>query len=64
VLARGPHIVPIPGMERRAILEDNVAAVDIELTDDELSAIEAVIPGGGVGDRYGQYKLQAVDSAS
>jgi hypothetical protein len=51
-------------MERRAILEDNVAAVDIELADDELSAIEAVIPGGGVGDRYGQYKLQAVDSAS
>jgi aryl-alcohol dehydrogenase-like predicted oxidoreductase len=63
VLARGLNIVPIPGMERQTILEENVAAVDIELTDDELAAIEAVIPGGGVGDRYGSYQLQAVDSA-
>jgi aryl-alcohol dehydrogenase-like predicted oxidoreductase len=63
VLSRGAHIVPIPGMERRTILEENVAAADIELTGDELAAIEKVIPNGGVGDRYGEYKLQAVDSA-
>jgi aryl-alcohol dehydrogenase-like predicted oxidoreductase len=53
VLARGDDVVPIPGTKRRTYLEENVAAGDLELTDEDLAAIEAVFPiGAGAGDRY------------
>lgn len=55
ILSRRSYIVPIPGMETRALLRENLKAADLELTQDELAAIEAVIPHGGYGDRYGQY---------
>jgi diketogulonate reductase-like aldo/keto reductase len=42
-------------METRPLLRENLKAADLELTQDELAAIEAVIPHGGYGDRYGQY---------
>ncbi|WP_019502077.1 aldo/keto reductase [Pseudanabaena sp. PCC 6802] len=53
VLAQGDDIVPIPGTRRQKNLEENVAATDIALTDDELQQIEAVAPKGFTsGDRY------------
>jgi aryl-alcohol dehydrogenase-like predicted oxidoreductase len=53
LLAQGEDIVPIPGTKRRAYLEENVAAADILLTQDDLRRIEAVAPKGvAVGDRY------------
>jgi aryl-alcohol dehydrogenase-like predicted oxidoreductase len=53
LLAQGDDIVPIPGTKRRSYLEENVAAVNITLTADELSRIEAVAPKGvAAGDRY------------
>ncbi|MEL6385480.1 MAG: aldo/keto reductase [Cyanobacteria bacterium J06626_18] len=53
LLARGENIVPIPGTKRRQYLEENAAAVDIELTPDELERIEAIAPQGfAAGDRY------------
>ena len=53
LLAKGEDIVPIPGTKRRQYLEENAAAVDVELTPDELARIEAVAPQGfAVGDRY------------
>lgn len=53
LLAKGEDIVPIPGTKRRRYLEENVAAVEIELTSDELERIEAVAPQGfAAGDRY------------
>jgi aryl-alcohol dehydrogenase-like predicted oxidoreductase len=55
ILSRRSYIVPIPGMETRPLLRENLKAADLELTQDELAAIEAVIPHGGYGDRYGQY---------
>jgi len=64
ILSRGDNIVPIPGMEIRSRLEENVKAIDLHLTPDELAQIEAIMPNGGLGDRYGDYKLQAADSAS
>jgi aryl-alcohol dehydrogenase-like predicted oxidoreductase len=64
ILSRGDNIVPIPGMELRVRLEENVKAADLELTADELAQIEAIMPNGGLGDRYGDYKLQAADSVS
>ncbi|HEY9807109.1 MAG TPA: aldo/keto reductase, partial [Candidatus Obscuribacterales bacterium] len=53
LLAQGQDIVPIPGTKRRQYLEENVAAVDVALTPDELARIDEVAPKGvAVGDRY------------
>ena len=46
VLAQGPDIVPIPGTRRIANLQDNVAAVDIALSDEDLAAIDQVALAG------------------
>lgn len=52
-LARAPHIVPIPGTTKVARLEQNAAAADIEITADEMAAIDAVFPQGiAAGLRY------------
>jgi len=53
VLAQGEDIVPIPGTTRVKNLEQNVAALEVELTVDELRDLEAVFPkGAAAGDRY------------
>jgi aryl-alcohol dehydrogenase-like predicted oxidoreductase len=51
VLSQGEDIVPIPGTRRIERLEENVAAADIELTDDELRQIGDAVPEAA-GDRY------------
>jgi aryl-alcohol dehydrogenase-like predicted oxidoreductase len=51
VLAQGDDLVPIPGTKRRKYLEENAAAVDVELTRDDLQRIEAELPAAA-GDRY------------
>jgi aryl-alcohol dehydrogenase-like predicted oxidoreductase len=54
VLAQGDDVVPIPGTKRRTYLEENVAADDIRLTEEELRRIDEVLPvGAASGDRYG-----------
>jgi len=50
VLSRGDDVVPIPGTKRRSYLEDNAAAVGVELTADELAELDAI--GDAAGDRY------------
>jgi aryl-alcohol dehydrogenase-like predicted oxidoreductase len=52
MLAQGDDVVPIPGTKRRTYLEQNVAAVEIELTDDDLRRLDDVFPEGAAGDRY------------
>jgi aryl-alcohol dehydrogenase-like predicted oxidoreductase len=53
LLGQGDDVVPIPGTKRRAYLEENVAAVDITLTQAELERIDAIAPKNiAVGDRY------------
>lgn len=53
VLSRGDDIVPIPGTKRRSYLEENVAAVEVELTPAEIDDIESVFPKGAIaGERY------------
>ena len=53
VLAQGEDIVPIPGTTRVKNLEENVSALDVELSDEELRDLEAVFPKGAAGgDRY------------
>ena len=53
VLAQGSDIVPIPGTKRRRFLDENIAAVDVELTREDLRNIEEVVPQGAAsGMRY------------
>jgi aryl-alcohol dehydrogenase-like predicted oxidoreductase len=62
LLAQGDDIVPIPGTKRRAYLEENVAAVDITLTSNDLSRIEAVAPkGAAAGERYPTQTMSTVN---
>ncbi len=50
VLSRGDRVVPIPGTKRRAYLEQNAAAGDLELTARELEELDEL--GEAAGDRY------------
>ncbi len=62
VLAQGSDIVPIPGTKRRSYLEENVAAAAIELTPQELAALNAVLsPGAASGARYPETSMQFVN---
>jgi aryl-alcohol dehydrogenase-like predicted oxidoreductase len=60
VLAQGEDLVPIPGTKRRTYLEENAAAVDVELTDDDLARIDAELPEAA-GDRYDAAGMASVD---
>jgi aryl-alcohol dehydrogenase-like predicted oxidoreductase len=59
VLAQGDDLVPIPGTRRRSYLEENVAAVDVELTQDDLARINAELPEAA-GDRYDEAGMASV----
>ena len=53
VLSRGEGVIPIPGMKRRTHLDENVVAVDIELTPEESARLDAAFPpGAAAGERY------------
>ena len=53
VLAQGSDVVPIPGTKRRAYLDENAQAVELELSADELARIDEAAPAGAAsGDRY------------
>jgi aryl-alcohol dehydrogenase-like predicted oxidoreductase len=53
VLAQGEDIVPIPGTKRRTYLEENLAALQIELTPQDLAEFNLVAPAGATaGERY------------
>jgi len=62
VLAQGQDIVPIPGTKRRKYLEDNVGAVNVRLTPDDIRRIEEVFPSGAAsGERYPEHMMQLVN---
>jgi aryl-alcohol dehydrogenase-like predicted oxidoreductase len=50
VHAAGRDVAPIPGTKRRTYLEENVAALDVELTEEDLAVLDTVAPAKG--DRY------------
>jgi aryl-alcohol dehydrogenase-like predicted oxidoreductase len=60
VLAQGDDLVPIPGTKRRTYLEQNVGAVDVELSDEELERIDAELPEVA-GERYDEAGMASVN---
>ena len=62
VMAQGDDIVPIPGTKRRQYLEENVGALDIRLTPEELTEIDSLIPpGAAAGSRYSEPGMRAIN---
>jgi aryl-alcohol dehydrogenase-like predicted oxidoreductase len=61
VLAQGKDIVPIPGTKRRTYLEENLGAVEVTLTPNELTRIDEIAPKGvAAGTRYPEAMMAAV----
>jgi aryl-alcohol dehydrogenase-like predicted oxidoreductase len=61
VLAQGEDMLPIPGTTRSEHLEENLAALEIALTSNDLARIDEVAPKGvAVGDRYPERGMQVV----
>ncbi len=62
VLSRGSDIVPIPGTKQRGRLEENVGALNVQLTPDELRHIDEVFPAGAaIGERYAAAGMSALN---
>jgi aryl-alcohol dehydrogenase-like predicted oxidoreductase len=60
VLAQGDDLVPIPGTKRRSYLEQNAAAAEVELSDEDLARIEAELPPVS-GERYDEAGMASVN---
>jgi len=62
VLGQDKNIVPIPGTKRRKYLEENVAAVDVKLSAEDLRRIDEIFPSGAAaGLRYPEHMMSIVN---
>ncbi len=62
LLAQGEDIVPIPGTKKRSRLEENVGAVDVRITAEDRTRIDAILPpGAAAGSRYDASQMQALN---
>jgi aryl-alcohol dehydrogenase-like predicted oxidoreductase len=62
VLARGEDIVPIPGTKHLGYVEQNVAALDVEITPEDLERIDEIAPkGAAAGERYTEAGMAMVN---
>ena len=62
VVAQGNDVVPIPGTKRRKYLRENIAALDVTLTGDDLTRIEQVAPEHAfAGKRYPDWAMEMVN---
>lgn len=61
VLAQGTDVIPIPGTKRRKFLEENVAALEVSLTADDLRQLDELMPlGSAAGARYPESMMKAI----
>lgn len=62
LLAQGDDVVPIPGTKKRVRLEENVGALDVQLTSEDLDRIDRILPpGAAAGARYDTPQMQALN---
>jgi aryl-alcohol dehydrogenase-like predicted oxidoreductase len=62
VHAQGHDVFPIPGTKRRTYLEENIAAFEVALSDDELAMLDEIVPAVS-GDRYPDMNWVRIESA-
>jgi len=63
VMAQGDYLFPIPGTKRIRFLEENVGALSVSFTTDELSEIDRILPkGGAAGQRYPESGMKFVNA--
>jgi aryl-alcohol dehydrogenase-like predicted oxidoreductase len=62
VLAKGDDIVPIPGTKHRKYLDENIGALDVRLSREDLDRLDRILPpGAAAGDRYPPQSMAAVN---
>jgi aryl-alcohol dehydrogenase-like predicted oxidoreductase len=62
VLAQGADVVPIPGTKRVQYLEENLGALNVQLSADELTQLDAIAPqGAAAGQRYPEQMMKSVN---
>jgi aryl-alcohol dehydrogenase-like predicted oxidoreductase len=62
VMARGEDIVPIPGTKRRKYLEQNIGALEVSLSAEELQRIDSILPPGAAsGPRYHEAGMATIN---
>ncbi|HEX8839432.1 MAG TPA: aldo/keto reductase, partial [Sphingomicrobium sp.] len=62
VLAKGEDIVPIPGTKRIRYLDDNIGALEVKLTDEDLKRLDDILPpGAAAGQRYPEQSMATVN---
>ena len=62
LLAQGEDIVPIPGTKRENIYEENIGALDVDLTPEELAEIDTTLPAGAAaGSRYSTPGMRTIN---
>lgn len=62
VLEKGDDIVPIPGTKRIRFLDENIAALDVKLTGDDLRRLDEILPPGAAsGQRYHERGMETVN---
>jgi aryl-alcohol dehydrogenase-like predicted oxidoreductase len=63
VMAQGEYIFPIPGTKKIKYLEENVGAINVKLTKEELTEIDAIAPQGvAAGLRYSDFAMKLVNA--
>jgi len=62
VLAQGDYLIPIPGTKQRRYLEENVAALEVKLSAEELASLEQIFsPQTTAGTRYDEAVMAMLD---
>ena len=62
VSAQGDDVVPIPGTKRRKYLDENIAALDVKLSDEDLRRLDRILPpGAAAGERYHERGMATVN---
>ena len=62
MLAQGDDVVPIPGTRHSRYLDDNIGALDVKLSEQDLARLDEILPpGAAAGDRYHAQGMAAVN---
>ena len=62
VLAKGEDVVPIPGTKHRRYLDENIGALEVKLSEDDLRRLDEILPpGAAAGPRYPEQAMAALN---